>query len=46
MFIEKKFMNHKIGEFFVTKILGGRVAYRKKLKQQKKRAKVSKKRKK
>jgi ribosomal protein S19 len=31
--ITKQHFNHKIGEFFFTKISGGRIAYRKKQKQ-------------
>lgn len=46
MKVEHKFVNHKMGEFFVTKILGGRVAYRKKIKERKKKSKISKKHKK
>jgi len=46
MKVEHKFVNHKMGEFFVTKILGGRVAYRKKIKERKKKSKMSKKHKK
>ena len=37
--ITKQHLGHKIGEFFLTKVLGERVAYRKRLKIQLKRQK-------
>jgi len=30
--ITKNHLGHKLGEFFITKVLGDRIAYRKKLK--------------
>jgi hypothetical protein len=32
LFIEKQHLGHKLGEFFITKILGERISYRKKQK--------------
>jgi len=32
LLIAKQHLNHKFGEFFITKVLGERIAYRKRLK--------------
>jgi ribosomal protein S19 len=32
LLVTKKHLGHKLGEFFITKVLGERIAYRKKLK--------------
>jgi len=32
LLITKSHLGHKLGEFFITKVLGERIAYRKKLK--------------
>lgn len=32
LLITKKHLGHKLGEFFITKVLGERIAYRKRLK--------------
>jgi len=32
LLIAKQHLNHKLGEFFITKVLGERIAYRKRLK--------------
>jgi ribosomal protein S19 len=42
-FIKSNMLGHKFGEFFVTKVMGERIAYRKKLKQKQKRSKGKKK---
>ena len=39
LLITKNHLGHKLGEFFITKVLGERIAYRKKLKQQLKKKK-------
>ena len=36
MNVTERFLNHKIGEFCINKVFGGRFAYRKKLKKKKK----------
>jgi ribosomal protein S19 len=43
--IKSNMLGHKLGEFFVTKILGERIAYRKKMKQKQKRMKSTSKKK-
>lgn len=47
LLITKQHLNHKFGEFFITKVLGERIAYRKRLKlllkKNKNKAKLSKK---
>jgi len=32
LLVAKQHLNHKFGEFFITKVLGERIAYRKRLK--------------
>ena len=39
IFLKQSMLGHKLGEFFVTKVLGERIAYRKKLKLKQKRSK-------
>jgi len=43
--LRSNMLGHKIGEFFITKIIGARIAYRKKLKQKKSKLKLKSKKK-